>query len=105
MPNKFKILDEERQDDTIVQYYLAQEMDKHSHEMNLARFNAMLEVLTENTEDEKKWKNWVTELRDQTIRRLAEVDSIIEATDRLNQLPSQERIDDAKTRLKAKENK
>lgn len=92
----YLVLDTDEQDDMIVAFMLGQENDKHSHDLNLARYEKMIETLPEGT-----WKDRVTHLRDETAERIAQVDSIIEATVTLGQMPPVGRITNAKARLKA----
>ena len=88
----YQILSQEEQDDILVSFSLAQERDKFCHELNLARYTKMLV-----SSKEGKWRDTVLKLRQETTERLAEVNSIIEATQ--SQLPSPERIAAAKLRL------
>lgn len=90
----FKLLSQDKQDDSIVAFYLAQEADLHSHQVNKARFEAML--AGELAADFREKLN--TLLRD-TNSRIAEVSAIIAATE--SQLPPQGRCEAAVKRLQA----
>jgi len=94
MPD-YQFLSQEEQDEIIVEYLKAQERDHFCHRINLERFDAMLQSLPEG-----EFKNHIVNLREETAKRLIEVNSIIGATKR--QLPPQERLDAAKARLAAK---
>lgn len=88
----YTVLDANEQDDIVVSFMLAQEKDKYCHEINLARYDSMLVVLPDGD-----WKKRVSGLRSDTVQRLTEVNSIIEATKA--QMPSTDRIEAAKLRL------
>jgi len=88
----YQVLNQDEQDEIIVSFMLSQERDKFCHDLNLARYDAMLESLSDG-----KWKDRIVVLRAETLERLAEVNSIIQATK--PQLPTAERIEAAKTRL------
>ncbi len=92
----YLVLSQDEQDDIIVGFMLSQELDKFTHELNLKRFDTMLESLPKG-----EWEKKVTGLRSDTAKRLEEVNSIIKATK--SQLPPPERIEAAKQRLKTKE--
>lgn len=89
----YKVLDQDERDDIIVGFLWTQEKDKYCHQLNLSRYDKLLKSLSDG-----KWKEKVKELRKETVDRLAEVESIIQATK--SQLPNQQRIDAAKERLK-----
>ena len=89
----FIVLNEEEQDDIIVSFMQAQERDKFCHELNLSRYEAML-----TTELRDDFRNKITQLKDETLSRLEEVDAIIAAT--RAQIPNSSRINAAKTRLR-----
>jgi hypothetical protein len=91
----YKILTQDEQDEIVVAFMQSQERDAFTHQINLDRFDAMLPSLPEGN-----WKSRISELRAETAQRLAEVQSIIAATE--DTLPSQERIDAAIARLAAK---
>ena len=95
---KDEVLSEDEKDDIIVAFMLSQERDKYCHELNKARYEAMLKTL-----EDGDWKNRVAKLREETLKRLEEVNSIIEATK--PQLPPPRRISAARQRLLAKESK
>ena len=88
----YKILTQEEQDDITASFLASQERDEFCHQTNLARYKAMLKSLPEG-----KWKQQVASLHDETVERLAEVQSIIAATE----LPPAERLTAAKNRIKA----
>jgi len=92
--SSYKTLSQEEQDDIIVSFFLQQERDKYCHELNLARYDNILK-----TTKDGNWKNKISSLRSDTIKRLAEVNSIVDATQ--GQLPPPDRLDLAKKRLKA----
>lgn len=75
-------------DKTIVQYMQAQQRDLHIHNVNLERYNTMLETLPEG-----KYKDRIVKLKAETEERIEEVSAIVAATE--PQMPSQERIDAA----------
>ncbi len=91
---EYQILSQEEQDDIIVSFMLGQERDKYCHELNLQRYTKMLE-----TSKAGKWHDRVLKLKDETVSRLAEVDSIIGVT--VSQMPPRQRIDAAKQRIEA----
>lgn len=93
--SEFITLTQDERDDQIVSFYANQERDKHSHEINITRFEAMLTTLTDGA-----FKNQIQTLLNQTRSRLAEVNAIINATQ--SQLPSEERIQSSLTRLRSK---
>ena len=95
---EYTVLSEDEKDDVIVTFMLSQEKDKYCHELNKARYEAMLKTL-----EDGDWKNRVTRLYEETLKRLEEVNSIIEATK--PQLPSPEKISFAKKRLLARESR
>ena len=94
----YEILSQDEQDEIIVSFLLAQERDQFCHELNRTRYDAMLLTLPEG-----KWKEQITELRAETLSRLNEVNTIIEATK--PQLPDAVRVNAAKDRIKAREAK
>ena len=94
----YLVLSQAEQDDIIVGFMLSQERDKFCHELDLARYNKLLQDV-----EEGEWKNRVAKLHDDTAKRLAEVNSIIEAS--LSDLPPLSRIEAAKLRLEANEAK
>lgn len=91
----YRVIGEDECDDIIVAFMLAQEQDHYTHTLNLNRYDQMLLSLPEG-----KWKKRVQSLREQTVARLAEVESIIAATE--TQMPPQDRLDASKLRLKKK---
>jgi len=91
----YQLLSQDEQDDTIVSSLLAQERDHFCHTTNLQRFEEMLKTLPEGA-----WRTRITQLRDDTKARLAEVDSILKALKA--QLPPAERLAAAKKRLTTK---
>ena len=95
MAYQFKVLEQNEQDDIIVSFLLTQERDKYCHQLNLNRYDEILKTLSDG-----KWKKKITMLRIESAERLAEVDSIIAATER--QLPPDKRFQAAKSRLKQK---
>ncbi len=92
----YEILSQEEQDEIIVSYLHAQERDEFCHQLNMARFDAMLPSLPAG-----KFKERIAQLRNDTQERLVEVTGIKTAT--LAQLPPKERVDAAKARIAAKE--
>jgi hypothetical protein len=92
----YNVLSQDEQDEIIVAFMQAQERDLFCHQLNLERYNRMLETLADG-----EFKSHITKLRDETAKRLAEVQAIIAATE--CQLPPQERIEAAKTRIASKE--
>ena len=91
---EYKTLSQEEMDEIVVDFLKAQERDLFCHEINLARYEEMLKVLPPGP-----WRDRITQLRDETIQRKAEVESIIAAT----QVPNKQRIEAALKRIKAKE--
>ena len=91
---EYEVLSENEKDDIIVAFVLAQERDKYCHELNLQRYIAMLEKL-----EPGEWRARIEKLKNETEQRLAEVNSILEATK--NQIPPPGRIEAARQRLKA----
>lgn len=89
-------LSQDEIDDTIVGYYKAQEMEAFCHQLNISRFEIMLETMAGGD-----FKKQITENLTVTRSRLAEVMSILIATQK--QLPSEERIKASLARLKVKE--
>ncbi|MDD5510518.1 MAG: hypothetical protein PHI12_06905 [Dehalococcoidales bacterium] len=94
----YQVLSQDEQDDIIASFMLSQERDKFCHELNLARYEAMLEVLPEG-----EWKQRVASLRNETQKRLGEVNDIIAAS--LVSMPSSERVEASKQRMVSKEDK
>ncbi|KKN16221.1 hypothetical protein LCGC14_0978140 [marine sediment metagenome] len=88
----YQIMTVDEQDDIKVSFLLSQERDAYCHGLNLERYDAMLGTL-----EDGKWKTRVAKLRDETVERLGEVTSTIEAT--LPQMPPAQRIQAAKLRL------
>lgn len=95
--NDFTLIDDKEKDDLIVGFMLAQERDKLSHFLNRERYDSILE--TGDLDDE--WRTQITKLRDETVKRLKQVESIITATK--PQMPSETRITAARNRLLVKE--
>ena len=93
---EYQLLTEEERDAIIVEFMKAQERDKFCHEINLQRYEAMLRTLPDG-----EWKNSIQKLRDETVERLGEVNSIIEATK--PQVPPVERISKALQKLEARQ--
>ncbi|MBA7541718.1 hypothetical protein ES705_34034 [subsurface metagenome] len=71
----YQVLSQENQDDIIVSFMLSQERDKYCLELNLERYTVMLKTLGAG-----KWRDQVVKLQAESTSRLAEVDSIIEAS-------------------------
>ena len=94
----FEILTEDEQDETIVNFMVAQERDLHSHNISIDRFDAIL-LLDISTE----FRARIEGLWGETFSRIEEVQAIIDATVTLVQLPSQARIDAALARIKIRE--
>jgi hypothetical protein len=92
----YRVLSQDEQDEIIVAFMQAQERDLYCHQLNLARYNQMLSKLPDG-----EWKSQIIKLRDETAKRLDEVQSIIAATE--SQLPPAEQIEAAKTRLASKQ--
>lgn len=94
-PYNFKVLSQEDQDEILVEFLEAQERDLFCHQINLERYQEMLETL-----EPGPWRDRILQLKQETESRLEEVESIIEAT--LRQLPPPERLEAAKQRVKEK---
>ena len=88
----YQVLSQDEQDDIIVSFMLSQERDKYCHSLNLERYTEMLKTL-----EAGPWRDRVTKLKDDTVSRLAEVDSIIAVT--TPQMPPAERLAAAIARL------
>ena len=88
----YLVLGEDEQDDIVVSFMLAQERDKYCHELNIARYEAMLAKLGPG-----QWRDRISKLRDESTQRLSEVNSIIEESK--IQMPPKARIDAAKIRI------
>ena len=95
--SKLTLIEPEEQDDLIVGFMLAQERDMCSHLFNLERYE---QILTSKDLD-PEWKSRITSLRDDTIKRIAQINSIIDATK--PQMPQKTRINEALLRIKPKE--
>ncbi|MBA7653876.1 hypothetical protein ES703_61739 [subsurface metagenome] len=91
----YQVLSQDEQDDIVVSFMLSQERDKFCHELNLGRYDSMLPSLPDG-----EWKARVTDLRSETANRLAEINSIIEASKK--GMPPAARLEAAKLRLQAK---
>ncbi len=89
----YKILRQTDMDDIVVSFLLSQERDQYCHEINLARFDSMLNAMSAN----HPFKSQIQKLRDDTASRLDEVKRIITATEA--QLPTGAAMTDAKTRV------
>lgn len=72
---EYQVLSQDEQDDIVVSFMLSQERDKYCHELNLQRYTGMLEKL-----EPGKWRDQVLKLQADTVSRLAEINSIIEAS-------------------------
>ena len=94
----YKVLTQEEQDEIVVEFMKAQERDEFTHSLNLERFEQMLSTMPECT-----WKQRIVQLKDETQVRLNEVQSILKAT--ALQMPPADRLEKAKLRMKAKEEK
>lgn len=92
-PYQFKVLSEEERDRILVEFLEAQERDLFCHYVNLERYDEMLRTLPPG-----EWRNHIAKLREETAKRLEEVESIIAAT--LPQLPPEERLERAKAALR-----
>jgi len=88
----YQTLSTDKQDDMLVATLAAQEADLFSHTINKQRFETMLLTLPAG-----EFRNRVGQLLADTINRLTEVASILDAL--TTQLPDQTRIDAAKKRL------
>lgn len=121
MPYEFKFLEETEMEDMLVDTYEAWERDKYMHEKNLERYNAILsqldpadlqretdaafEIEAKRRANPKRANMYpftplqflIINHRD-TGFRLEEVDSYLGNTE--PQLPTGQRLEDAKTRLK-----
>ncbi len=91
----YQVLSQDEQDDIIISFMLAQERDKYCHELSLQRYATMLKTLGAG-----EWHDRISKLQAETVSRLAEVNSIIDAT--RAQMPPLDRIAVAKARLVAK---
>ncbi len=89
------VLGQDEMDDIIVSFTLEQERDKFCHELNLRRYKTMLMNI-----EEGEWKDRITQLYADTTKRLAEVNSIIKASQ--SQMPPPERVKAVKQRLATK---
>ena len=92
----YETINTDEQDDIIVGFLRAQEKDEYCHATNLARFNNMLVGLPAG-----RFKDRITELRDDTQSRLNEVQAIIAST--LSQLPDATRIAASLVRIRKRE--
>ena len=92
----YECINTDEQDDIIVGFLRSQEKDEYCHSTNLARFNDMLVGLPAG-----RFKDRITQLRDDTQERLNEVQAIIAST--MSQLPDQTRIDASLGRIRARE--
>lgn len=92
----YLVLSQDEQDDMLVQTLLAQERDHCAHQLNLERFEAMLGGLPSGP-----WRERIQQLRDETVVRLREVESIMEALE--PQVPAGTRRTAALTRIRARE--
>lgn len=92
----YEVLTQEEQDEIMVGFLLSQERDEFCHSLNLERYEKMLADIPEGP-----WRKRIIKLRDETVGRLAEVRSILEAT--RAQLPPRGRIEGALARIKARE--
>lgn len=95
MPVEYTVLSQEEQDDTIVNFYLAQERDLHALVTSIERYERMLQALPAG-----KWRDRIQALLEESLERKSEVESIIAAT--VSQLPPPDRLEAAKQRLQAK---
>lgn len=93
--DRYEFLSQEERDEILVGYFLAQERDLFCHRTNLERFDAMLKKL-----EPGPWRDRITQLREETLQRIKEVESLIEAT--RPQLPPPERLERIKQTLLAK---
>lgn len=96
MPYTYKCLSQEEQDEILVTFLKAQEMDLYCHQINLERYDAMLKALPDG-----EFRSRIQQLRDETESRIAEVTSILEAT--VAQLPPPDRLQAAVARVTQKE--
>ena len=94
----YQVLSQDEQDDTIVAFMLSQERDKFCHELNLQRYKNIL-----NKAKKSEWASRIAGLHADTLKRLAEIDSIIEAT--RPQMPLAKRLEAAKQRLLERANR
>ena len=90
----YQVLSQGDQDDITVSFMLSQEQEKYCLELNLQRYEKMLRTLEAGT-----WRVQIEKLQTDSTSRLAEVNSIVEATKA--QMPSAERISAAVARLQA----
>lgn len=90
----YQVFSQDEQDDIIVSFMRAQERDKFCHELNIERYTKILQAAPSG-----EWHNRVSKLKAETEQRLAETNSIIEATS--GQMPPPERVAQAKLRLKS----
>lgn len=93
----FQALEQDEQDDMLVQTLIAQERDLFAFSVNAERFTELLKILPSDCSLAKKLKKQLP----QTLERINEVEAIILSLEQ--QLPSKERIEKAKVRLKEKE--
>ena len=71
----YQILSQDEQDDIVISCLHSQERDKFAHGLNLERYDTMLKSLPDG-----EWENRISQLRVETSKRLAEVNSTIEAS-------------------------
>ena len=71
----YQILSQDEQDDIVISFLHSQGRDKFAHGLNLERYDTMLKSLPDG-----EWKNRISQLRVETSKRLAEVNSTIEAS-------------------------
>jgi len=86
----YDLLTQEEQDDIVIGFLRAQQLDHFTHTLNLARYKDMLAMLPARGATNYKdfsgnaitWKQRVQILHDETVDRIAEVEAIITATEK-----------------------
>lgn len=81
----YQFLTPDERDDMLVSLMKSTETDHYMHEINLERYEAMLQTLPDGA-----FKTKIAKDRTDTVDRLVAVNSIIAAT--IPQMPSQERV-------------
>lgn len=95
--SKYKALSQDEMDQILVEFYRATERDLFCHEVNLERYQEMLKTIPEGL-----WRERITQLAVETEARIAEVQSVLEAT-KLKQLPPEARFKAALEVVQGKE--
>lgn len=91
----YQVLTQDEQDEIMVSFIHGQERDLYCHMLSQERYREMLRTLPEGD-----WRKHIAKMEKEVTDRLAQVQSIIDAT--TPQLPSAEWIAAAKARLAEK---